>query len=446
MNSAPNGGISRRSLFKTASLGVLALGAIPILDACSTYGLRTSSGAAGSDQTIKIGYVSPRTGPYAAFAESDQFILAQARDFFSKGRQSGGTSYQVEILDRDTGSDAQQAATIADELISQQGVDLVLVTSTPETIHPVAGKCESEGVPCISTIEPWQAFFFGQNATPDRPFTYSYHFYNGIETAAAVESDVWALTNTNTKVGVLWPNDSDGAAFRDPAQGYEAQIKDRGYTFIDPGAYENGTKDFSSIIANFKDQDVEILAGVPSPPDFATFWTQAAQQGFIPKVATISKAILFSSAVAALPNNSGNGLAIASWWVPSYPSKSSFTGQTAQELTDAYEASPLSNGNQWNQGLGPNYALFEVANAVLTATNPKDKKGVADQIGKTKVNTVQGLLDWTSGGPANPVKNVATIPMVGTQWINTGGNFDLTVISNTLLPALPLGGSLVPLS
>ena len=36
------------------------------------------------------------------------------------------------------------------------------------------------------------------------------------------------------------------------------------------------------------------------PPDFGTFWAQAAQQGFNPKVATIGKALLFPSAIEAL--------------------------------------------------------------------------------------------------------------------------------------------------
>jgi branched-chain amino acid transport system substrate-binding protein len=46
--------------------------------------------------------------------------------------------------------------------------------------------------------------------------------------------------------------------------------------------------------------ECEIVTGVVIPPDFATFWTQAAQQGFRPKAASIGKAILFPSAVEAL--------------------------------------------------------------------------------------------------------------------------------------------------
>jgi branched-chain amino acid transport system substrate-binding protein len=298
-------------------------------------------------------------------------------------------------------------------------------------------------VPCISTIEPWQGWYFGRGASPDTGFKYTYHFFDGLENVAAVESAIWGKTQTNRKVGVLWPNDADGSAFRDAKNGYRAAADMSAYTFVDPGAYENGTKDFSSIIAKFKDNDVEILAGVPLPPDFTTFWTQAAQQGFKPKVATISKAILFESAVAALPNGIGDGLSIASFWVPQYPFKSSLTGQTATQLAEAYEKSPQAKGQTWNQGLGPNYALFEIANAVLTAVDPKDREAVAKQIGRTKVDTVLGTIDWT--GATSPVPNVATIPMVGTQWVQEGGSYALKVVENGEVPSVPIDDRLVAL-
>ncbi|MBZ3905270.1 ABC transporter substrate-binding protein [Streptomyces griseiscabiei] len=429
---------TRRAVLRGLGLGAAAMGAVPLLSACGS-GLKGSGSSSGS--TIKIGYVSPRTGAYAAFAESDAYLLKQARDFFAKGITHNGKKYEVEILDRDTGSDPQQASTVADELISQERVDLILVTATPETVHPVADKCESEGVPCVSTIEPWQAYFFGRGGSAKKTFTYTFHFFDGIEHLATVESDMWRLFDTNKKVGVLWPNDSDGNAFRDKATGYRAQAATKGFTFVDPGSYEGGTKDFSSVIATFKKEGVEILAGVPTPPDFATFWTQAAQQGFRPKVATISKAILFESSVASLPNGLGDGLCTASWWVPQFPFTSTLTGQTATQLAADYEKSPLSKGRSWNQGLGPNHALFEVANHVLRNADPKNREAVAAQIGRTTLDTVLGHLSWTGGGKGNPVKNVATIPMVGTQWVKGGGKtYDLDVVSNTLLPQVKLDG------
>jgi hypothetical protein len=49
---------------------------------------------------------------------------------------------------------------------------------------------------------------------------------------------------------------------------------------VDPGRYQNLTDDFSAQINAFKQGNVEIVTGVPIPPDFTTFWNQAKQQGF----------------------------------------------------------------------------------------------------------------------------------------------------------------------
>ena len=55
------------------------------------------------------------------------------------------------------------------------------------------------------------------------------------------------------------------------------------------------------------------------PPDFATFWSQAAQQGFHPKIVTIGKALLFRS-VSLRSGPRGNGLTTEIWWTPTFRS------------------------------------------------------------------------------------------------------------------------------
>lgn len=66
-----------------------------------------------------------------------------------------------------------------------------------------------------------------------------------------------------------------------------------GYKLVDPGRYQNMSDDFSAQISAFKQAGVEIVSGVMIPPDFTTFWTQAAQQGFKPKVVNVAKASEF---------------------------------------------------------------------------------------------------------------------------------------------------------
>src|SRR5699024_4571605 len=162
------------------------------------------------------------------------------------------------------------------------------------------------------------------------------------------------------------------------------------------------------------------------------------QKGFKPKIATIGKALLFPQSVEALDER-GLGLSCEYWWGPTYPYTSSLTGQSAHELADAWTA---STGQQWTQPLGFAHALFEVAADVLERSQDLSSgKSIADAIATTKLETVLGPLDWTSG----PVPNVAKTPLVGGQW-KKGDKypFDLKVVENGIASQIPLQAELEP--
>jgi len=72
----------------------------------------------------------------------------------------GGTKYKIEITVKDTQSQPNVAVQVTQELINS-GVDLVLVSSAPETTIPVATTCEQYKVPCVSTVVPWEAYWGG---------------------------------------------------------------------------------------------------------------------------------------------------------------------------------------------------------------------------------------------------------------------------------------------
>jgi len=95
-------------------------------------------------------------------------------------------------------------------------------------------------------------------------------------------------------------------------------LKVNGYALIDPGRYQPLNDDFSSFISAFKDADCEIVTGNMIPPDFASFWSQAAQQNFKPNVVAIGKALLFPSVIDSLGDR-GDGLTLEIWWSPNHP-------------------------------------------------------------------------------------------------------------------------------
>ena len=401
--------------------------------------------------TVKIGYVSPQTGPLAAFSEADNFIIGSFKEATKGGIKVGSSTLPVEVIVKDSQSNPNRAAEVAKELIVSNKVDLMLVASTPETTNPVSTQCEIEEVPCISTMAPWQPWFIGRQANPAggppawKPFTYTYHFFWGLEDIIAVFTNMWGQLPTDKSVGGLFPNDGDGNAWGDKVVGFPPVLDKLGYKLTHPGRYQNLTDDFTAQIAAFKKANCEILTGVVLPPDFTTFWNQAQQQGFKPKIASVGKALLFPVAVEALGKN-GNNLSSEVWWSPNHPFKSSLTGQTAKQLADAYEK---SSGKQWTQPIGFIHALLEVAVDVFKRTpQAGDSKATVKAIAETNLDTVVGHLQWNGANlPPFAQKNVAKTPLVGGQWrLKDGNKYEIVITDNKTFPAIPTGGKMEPIA
>ena len=117
-------------------------------------------------QSFKIGYVSPQTGPLAAFAEADNFVISNFLSTVKGGVKVGSATLPVEVVVKDSQSNPNRAADVAKELIVGSKIDLMLVASTPETTNPVSTQCEIEELACISTVAPWQPYFIGRQANP----------------------------------------------------------------------------------------------------------------------------------------------------------------------------------------------------------------------------------------------------------------------------------------
>ena len=433
-----SGVITRREMLKGTGLVLGGLAIPGFLESCLSSTTTTPSGS------IKIGFVSPITGPAAGFGEPDSYAISLAKTAFKNGITVGGTNYTVDIVSRDGQSTPAVGAQVAQDLIQNQKVDLMLATSTPETVNPVSDACEAAGVPCISTVVPWEAWYLGRGARVGQPspFKFTYHFCFGVEQFFNAYTHLWPQVTTNKKVGVMWPNDADGNAIRGVLG---PLLKQAGYTIVDPGAYEDGTNDYTAQIQKFISEDCQIFNTFPIPPDFATFWRQAAQQGYTKhvKIGQIAKTGLFPSQVSSL-GAIGNGLASGVYWAPTWPYKSSLTGISSKDLGSGYES---TSGKQWNQQLGPSVALFDVAAAVLKASgNPKDKTKVANSMKTLAVDTPIGHLDWTkpTSLAGAPVPNIVAAPIIGGQWKQNVSKWpiDFVICENSSDSNVPIASSL----
>lgn len=388
--------------------------------------------------TFKIGYVAPQTGPLAVFAEPDPFTLAEMKKLLADGIKSGGRTYSVEVIYKDSQSKAARAAEVTNDLILKDKVDLVISGCTPETSNPVADTCELNGMPCVTNDTPWQPHFFGRGGDPKKGFEWTNHFFWGLEDIIGVFTGIWDKLPNNRVAGALWPNDPDGNAWGDGKIGFPSVATARKLTFVDKGRYQSPSDNFTAYITEFKKAGCEIVTGVMPPPDFGNFWAQAAQQGFKPKIVTVGKATEFPAAVAAYGPRS-EGLSVEVWWSPSHPFKSSLTGQTSAELAAAYTR---ASGKPWSMPVGFKHSLFEVALAALKASEGKGAKAIRDALRATDLDTIVGHVNFRTG----PVPSVSKTPLVGGQWQRKGNDLELVIVENGMAGMVPVGGALKPIA
>jgi branched-chain amino acid transport system substrate-binding protein len=443
--------VSRRNFLKMGAVAGAALGmggALgTALTACGSGGSSddSSSGGSGSGREIKVGFVTPLTGPLASFGIPDAWCVKQWEAAVKGGLKCGdGQTHPIKIIVKDTQSDTNRAATVTGDLITNDGCDIIMAASTADTVPPVADTCEAMQTPCVTNDCPWQAYFFGRGGDPAKGFEWTYHSWWGLEGITATFVSMWDSIKTNKKIAEMWPNDGDGLAWANPKTGQPPVLTKGGYTIIDGGRYQDQTDDFSAEIGKFKSADAQILSGVMLPPDFTNFWKQSLQQGFNPIIATVGKALLFPQSLEAL-GTIGYNLSSECWWSPNHPFKSSLTGQTCQQVADQYEK---DNNAQWTQPI-VHYAIFEVVvDALKRTTNVDDKANIRDAVKATDMQTLDGHITWSSSDKKlNPVPNVCTTAIAGGQWVKGKKYpYDLVVVNNVYSTEVPVQAKLQPLT
>jgi branched-chain amino acid transport system substrate-binding protein len=343
-----------------------------------------------------------------------------------------GLTHKIVMKHLDTQSDSNRAGQVTGDLINNDKVDVILVSSSPDTVLPVAGTCESFGVPCIASFVPWQPFFFGLQKDPANPvpLKWCYAHALGLEEVVASFIDIWEQIPTNKMCGFLFANDADGIAWTDENTGLPPAMKAAGYTVFNPGLYAVPTEDFTEQISAYKKNGCEICTGTVIAPDFTAFWQQAYQAKYQPKVLTCGKALLFPETVEAI-GDIAIGATVEYTWGPHWPYKSSLTGETCQELADDYEK---RTGNQWTAPIGTYDRMEWLVDALKRTANVDDKEAMIAAIGSTKLDTMLGPIDFTAApemGTFRPVPNVYMPPIGGGQWVKgTKHPYEIVQVGN----------------
>lgn len=445
--------LDRRRFLRAAGLTGAVAGLSGLAGACS---LARASSPVG--RPVRLGLVVPQTGALAGFGEATTVVIAGLRRTFKDGLKIGGHTHPVQLVIRDSASDPLRSEQVTSDLIESGNLDLLMSFRASISVADVA---ERGGIPYLSSGIPWEPWFFmrrGQDPAHPHPFKWTHHFMWGMQDIIRVYDSIWRQVPTNKVVGGLYPHGSIGDVWASDRFGIPAGFVGQGYTFVSRLRFRDLSNPvaFEPLVADFIDRDAQVLTGVPTPPDFATFWKVAGahvdERGrpnpYRPKVATVAQALLFPAFIEVLRPNA-SGLCSEVWWHPACPYRSSLTGQTAAQLAQEYTA---VTGRQWTQPIGPLHAMFEVAFDALRRAGLGDRQAIAQALGSTDLRTVAGRLTWgdTQYMPPAAARNVARSPAFGGQWLATGNGaqfaFDLVVVANPGHPEIPIGGPVRPLA
>ena len=418
-------GISRREFLKKTGQGAVALGAASMVPK-----LAKPAFAAKKDH-ILIGHPSSMTGPLAGLGEPTPWVNKRAIEAINKEGgifiKEYGKKLPVKVKIVDMESNPTKAGEVASKLILNDKIDLMLVMYTPDVVNPVSAICERFKMPCVCLGVPIEAWLTGG------PYTWSYMAFWTLEMWTDIYIDMWdqIADKTNKVVGGLFPNDPDGVTM---APLFDRKLTAKGYKFVDPGRFPYFTPDYSSQIGMFKKEKVDILTGALIAPDWTTAWRQCHRQGFIPKMVTMGKALLFPSALEAMGSDIGHGQTMEVWWSRFHPFKFSVTGESAEDLCAAWEK---ETGKQWTPSIGFKHAGYELVFDVIKRAQTLEKEELRKSIADTNLMTIVGPIKYNE-------KHYAETPLVGGQWVKgKKWPFELQIVYNGRHPEIPTTSKMI---
>jgi ABC-type branched-subunit amino acid transport system substrate-binding protein len=364
---------------------------------------------------ILIGVPAPQTGMYSGFGAGGVWgMQAAVDDINALGGvyvEEYGKNLTLELVVRNTESDDSKAGSIAESLILTNHVDFLAYGDQPPPMNAaIATKAQTHKIPYICTTGPAEPWLAMRAAAPGN---WSYTWATGLfaignpgdrPADGYTIRDTWLAmldlvgNETNKVAGVFASDDSDGVGWHGAFPGF---LEDWGCTVI---AKEDAksllpmdTTDFSALIDEWVDNNVEIIWGNAPAPFVKTLLEQAwATEGFAPKLISIGRAPLFYEDVSSWVGNTSLGVLVEIWWDPAWGTSAGVSAPgigntTAESLAArwiAKKASPV------NRSIGAGYSIIQVLIDAVERAGTLDADEVCAALENTNLMTIRHRVEF----------------------------------------------------
>lgn len=385
--------------------GILVLGLM-------VGGFTPAYSASQGPKKILIGSPASLTGMFAGFGQGQAWGAKAAVEDINK--QGGvmvrryGRKIPLEIIFANSESNPQKAGALAEQLIVGKKVNFLVTGNEPPPMHSLAATMAARynvvHLAHVAVLEPWLAM--SKNASPPWKNTWAFGFsiaegaqpgdfrykkpgFTILGTWMPVLEKVAA--QTNRKAGVFASDTPDGRAWYSI---FPAALEKKGFKVsgLDKklGLFPGETTDFSLMISKWKKDNVQILWGNCSAPEFGALWRQAHGMGFKPKLVFCGKAPSNYVDVSSWGDDLPLGIGVEIKWSPSFATHG-FGNTTAKSLAERWTK---DTGQPVNDNIGLGYYVIQVLVDAIKRAGALDTESVNKALAKTDLMTINGRVKF----------------------------------------------------
>jgi branched-chain amino acid transport system substrate-binding protein len=337
-------------------------------------------------ETITIGATIPLTGRYAGGGAQVERGYAMAVETINAAGgvmvEEFGRQIPLEVVVLDDESDPVKTVSNLENLFANNDVVAYLGGFGSDLHAAAAAVAEVNAVPYLGVAfalwdvhqQGYEYLFSPFPKSPDLSRTV-FEFLN----ASLPEGE------RPTRVGILQEQTDWGIELADF---WEADAAEFGYEVVAREEYAPGTQDFTDLILQMQNADVQALLSLPNPPDGITLMTQMAELDWAPPFSLVIRAPDPPTWSQSLGVN-GDDVA----FMPGWHNAMDFPG--VDELNEQHiallerPADPI---------VGPSYALIQILAAAIESAGTLDRDAIRDAIAATDMDTVIGPVTFNEDG------------------------------------------------
>ncbi len=216
----------------------------------------TGASTKPSGSPLKVGYLTPLSGPVALYGAMEKISVALAEEDLNK---TGGINGRpVQVIRYDSPFDPKQAVTLVRKLATDDKVFAILGPFSSGEFDVAAPLANELQIPIVGMKTTKPGF-----SEQYRPWEFRVTVTDDLHTKAVIAA--FKKQNPSVKSILIVGDTKESVSESMVKEVFPRFLKDAGYQIQDTVGYDSGTTDFSAIATKIKDMKPEAIAYSATP-------------------------------------------------------------------------------------------------------------------------------------------------------------------------------------